>query len=178
MTYRPRIRRQNRWKKDWTELLKEAVWLAIVDGRASQRKLRRGLGRVPAGHQGAPGLGRVIDASGHDLAAIAADREADNPAGVAAERENIFTRIDIPELDGPVVAGGGEASTVGKKGDGRDQAGVPLVRGGLFTGPGVPDLDLGGDRSVIGTANRGDRVAVGAKARSCTPVACPLKTAT
>ena len=30
MTYRPRIRRQNRWKKAWTELSKEAVWLAIV----------------------------------------------------------------------------------------------------------------------------------------------------
>src|ERR1017187_9935806 len=33
MTYRPTSRRQNRWKKAWTELSKEAVWLAIVQGR-------------------------------------------------------------------------------------------------------------------------------------------------
>jgi hypothetical protein len=33
MTYKPRIRQQNRWKIDWTELSKEAVWLAIVDGK-------------------------------------------------------------------------------------------------------------------------------------------------
>jgi len=32
MTHRPTSRRQNRWKKAWTELSKEAVWLAIVEG--------------------------------------------------------------------------------------------------------------------------------------------------
>ncbi len=127
-----------------------------LDGRAAQGKLGGGLGPV-GGRQGAPGLGRVVDAPRHDLAAVAADRQADNPAGVAAEREHLFTGIDVPELDGPVVAGGGEASAVGKIGDGRDQAGMPVVRGGLFTGPGIPDLDLGGDRTVIGAADRGDR---------------------
>jgi hypothetical protein len=30
MTYKPTSRRQDRWKKAWTELSKEAVWLAII----------------------------------------------------------------------------------------------------------------------------------------------------
>ena len=47
-------------------------------------------------------------------------------------------------LIGPVVAGGGEASAVGKIGDGRDQAGMPLVRGGLFAGPGSQTLTSAG----------------------------------
>jgi len=34
MTSRPTSRRQNRWKKAWTELSKEAVWLAIVERHA------------------------------------------------------------------------------------------------------------------------------------------------
>ena len=33
MTYRPTSCRQRRWKRAWTELSKEAVWLAIVQGR-------------------------------------------------------------------------------------------------------------------------------------------------
>ena len=33
MRYRPRIRQQNRWKIDWTELSNDAVWLAIVGRR-------------------------------------------------------------------------------------------------------------------------------------------------
>jgi hypothetical protein len=42
MTYRPTSRRQNRWKKAWTELSKEAVWLAIVQGHVLLKQVCHG----------------------------------------------------------------------------------------------------------------------------------------
>ena len=50
---------------------------------------------------------------------------------------------------------------VGKIGDGGHQAGMPVERGVLPAGLGIPDLDLGNDRTVIGTADRDDRRAIG-----------------
>jgi hypothetical protein len=55
MIDRPTSHRQNRWKKAWTELSKEAVWLAIVQRHAEieQVGIRRNLRlrRRPCGNK-------------------------------------------------------------------------------------------------------------------------------
>src|SRR4051812_48973597 len=81
------------------------------------------------GRLGTPDAGRAVDAAGADLAAVAADRQADDAAGVPPERENIVARIRIPELDGSIVAGGGQAAAVGKESHGGHQAGGPIGEG-------------------------------------------------
>src|SRR3954453_18000121 len=78
------------------------------------------------GRLGAPDTGRTVDAAGADLAAVAADGQAHDAAGVPFECENIITCIGIPELDGSIVAGGGQAGAVGKVSYGGHQAGVPV----------------------------------------------------
>ena len=55
--------------------------------RGGSKARRPSLG---SGVTDAPGLGRVVDAPRDDLAAVAADGQADDAAGVAAESENIL----------------------------------------------------------------------------------------
>src|SRR5271157_2784761 len=74
---------------------------------------------------GAPDPGRAVDAPRDDLAAIAADRQADHSAGMSAQGEDVIAGPGIPELDRPVVAGRGEAAAVRKVSDGGDGAPWP-----------------------------------------------------
>ena len=55
--------------------------LDSLDRGAAERKLG---GRLRIGGRGAPGLGRVVDAPRDDLAAVAADGQAEDAAGVSA----------------------------------------------------------------------------------------------
>src|SRR5271157_1927065 len=110
---------------------------------------------------GAPDPGRAVDAPRDDLAAIAADRQADHSAGMSAQGEDVIAGLGIPELDGPVVAGRGEAAAVGKVGDGADQAGVSFEPANQDPLARVPDDDLGARRSAILSADRGKKAAIG-----------------
>ena len=73
-----------------------------------------------------------------------------------------FSRsLHVPELDRPIVAGGGQPAAVGEVGHGGDQAGMPVEGRHFPADRPVPELDLGGGRAVIGAADRGDVAAVG-----------------
>jgi len=73
MTYRPTSRRQSRWKKAWTKLSKEAVWLAIVESCVVVQKVGYGrdperVGRKDGGKAGGlePPLHYAADVDGGD----------------------------------------------------------------------------------------------------------------
>ena len=97
-----------------------------LDGGAAERQLEGGLA---FGGLDAPDPGRIVDAPRGDLAAVAADGQADDAAGMAAERQDGLARPQVPELDGPVVAGGGQAPAVGEIRHAGDQGGM-AVEGG------------------------------------------------
>jgi hypothetical protein len=81
--------------------------------------------------------------------AVGAERQVNNLAAVPAEDRDLLAIGRIPEPDGAVVAGGGEAMAVGAEGDPVDELGMP--------------------RSV--TSSRPDRASKSFTTRSAPPVA-------
>ena len=84
---------------------------------------------------------------------------------MAFERERHLSGADVPDLDRPIEAGRGNASSVGAKRHTTDAFGVSLERERHPSGAGVPDLDRlivtgGGDASSVG-AERHAHDAVG-----------------
>src|SRR5262249_47882036 len=94
-----------------------------------------------------------------DPPAIGAERKAAYHSGVSPQGEDLLTRGCVPELDGPIITGGGEAAAVGAERDAPNPLGVSVELGGLSPGPGIPDPHLTG-LSIV-AADRGELSAVG-----------------
>ena len=154
----PRVRRSVR-RASSTSGLSRCV--SKSDWTSSTAARRRTWSSSVAGRLGAPDPGGAVDAARGELAAVAADRQADDPAGVPAEREDVLAGLGIPELDGPVVAGGGQAAAVGEVRHGGHQARVALEPVDEAAGRRVPDHDLGDGRPAVLAADRGEEAAVG-----------------
>ena len=89
-------------------------------------------------------------------------------AGVSLERERLLAGAGVPDLDRLIVAGRGDAASVGAERHAIDGAGVSLERERLLAGAGVPDLDR------LIAAGRGDASTVGAERHAMTASVCPL----
>ena len=91
-----------------------------------------------------------------------------DPVGVSLEREGLLAGAGVPDLHRLIVAGGGDAASVGAERHAIDPVGVSLECERLLAGAGVPDLHRlivagGGDASPVGA----ERHAI--DARRCVP---------
>src|SRR5262249_34138894 len=88
-----------------------------------------------------PDLEFAVASSGEQSLADRGEGDDVDALLVGAQVERDFAAVDVPDGDGPILSGRGEASAVGMERQVVDHARVPAEGQGFFGSGHVPDLD-------------------------------------